>query len=147
MVLTKIGNVGFIVQTHVQMKNCVWEKKKHGREKGVHLRGHLYIKLKMGEASRLRALNTKVKKNDLDSRHRFRIQSLFINYWRNCSRMQMYYFALYYIEIHIYTHSRYSGLWIFSLNHLEFQCVEEEFRVNISNEHLNIHRNFPTGIF
>lgn len=36
MVLTKIGNVGFIVQTHVQMKNCVWEKKKHGREKGVH---------------------------------------------------------------------------------------------------------------
>ena len=33
MVLTKIGNVGFIVQTNVQMKNCVWEKKKHGREK------------------------------------------------------------------------------------------------------------------
>lgn len=54
---------------------------------------------------------------------------------------------LYIILRSTYTHSQYSVLWIFSLNHLEFQCVEEEFRVNISNEHLNIHRNFPTGIF
>ena len=54
-----------------------------------------------------------------------------------------------YNEIHIYTntHMLYLGLQIFSLNHLEFQGVEEEFRVNIYNESLNIHREFPTGIF
>lgn len=58
------------------------------------------------------------------------------------------YITSYYIEMYLYTHThiQYLGLWIFSLNHLEFQCGEEEFRVRISNEHLHIHRKFPTRI-
>lgn len=58
------------------------------------------------------------------------------------------YITSYYIEMCLYTHThiQYLGLWIFSLNHLEFQCGEEEFWARISNEHLHIHRKFPTGI-
>lgn len=52
----------------------------------------------------------------------------------------------YYIKMYLYTytHKQYLGLWILSLNHLEFHCREEEFRVRISNEHIFI-ENSPLG--
>lgn len=82
----------------------------YGTRRRVELGGHLYIKIKTGEASKRITCNTKVWKKGMDSRHRFRISCCLL--LTGAIVAEYNYVTSYNIQMHVYTRSHTVSVFI-----------------------------------